>query len=59
MCTADICPVGALETKDFHHKIRVWFLEDVGTSARRMLERLQYHGLDLQEPSLAADAAPQ
>jgi NADH-quinone oxidoreductase subunit G len=31
MCTADVCPVGALETKDFHHKIRVWFLEDVGT----------------------------
>jgi NADH-quinone oxidoreductase subunit G len=31
MCTADICPVGALETKDFHHKIRVWFLEDVAT----------------------------
>src|SRR5690348_13293607 len=28
MCTADICPVGALETKDFHHKIRVWFLEE-------------------------------
>jgi NADH-quinone oxidoreductase subunit G len=31
MCTADVCPVGALETKDFHHKIRVWFLEEVGT----------------------------
>jgi NADH-quinone oxidoreductase subunit G len=28
MCTADVCPVGALETKDFHHKIRVWFLEE-------------------------------
>jgi len=25
MCTADICPVGALETKDFHHRLRVWF----------------------------------
>lgn len=24
--TADICPVGALESKDFHHKLRVWFL---------------------------------
>lgn len=28
MNTADICPVGALETKDFHHKLRVWFLEE-------------------------------
>lgn len=27
MNTADICPVGALETKDFHHKLRVWFLK--------------------------------
>src|SRR6516165_2243276 len=26
MCTADICPVGALETKDFHHKDRIWRL---------------------------------
>jgi NADH-quinone oxidoreductase subunit G len=25
--TADICPVGALESKDFHHKVRVWFLK--------------------------------
>ncbi len=25
MCTADICPVGALETRDFHHRLRVWF----------------------------------
>lgn len=31
MNTADICPVGALETKDFHHKIRVWFLEETGS----------------------------
>ncbi len=31
MCTADICPVGALETKDFHHRIRVWFLEEVAS----------------------------
>jgi NADH-quinone oxidoreductase subunit G len=31
MCTADICPVGALETKDFHHKIRVWFLEETAS----------------------------
>jgi NADH-quinone oxidoreductase subunit G len=28
MNVADICPVGALETKDFHHKMRVWFLEE-------------------------------
>ncbi len=28
ICTADICPVGALESKDFHHKMRVWFLEE-------------------------------
>ena len=27
ICTADICPVGALESKDFHHKLRVWFLK--------------------------------
>ena len=25
---ADICPVGALLSSDFHHKRRVWFLED-------------------------------
>ena len=31
MCTADVCPVGALETKDFHHKLRVWFLEDTAS----------------------------
>lgn len=24
---ADICPVGALTAKDFHHKLRVWFLK--------------------------------
>ena len=28
ICTADICPVGALESKDFHHKVRVWFLQE-------------------------------
>ncbi|HYD47861.1 MAG TPA: molybdopterin-dependent oxidoreductase, partial [Terriglobales bacterium] len=27
ICTADICPVGALVPKDFHHKVRVWFLK--------------------------------
>ncbi len=26
--TADICPVGALLSRDFHHKRRVWFLEE-------------------------------
>ena len=31
MCVADVCPVGALETKDFHHKMRVWFLEDTAS----------------------------
>src|SRR2546427_5003507 len=29
MNVADICPVGALTTKDFRFKIRVWFLDDV------------------------------
>jgi NADH-quinone oxidoreductase subunit G len=29
MNVADICPVGALTTKDFRFKIRVWFLTDV------------------------------
>jgi len=29
VCTADICPVGALLSRDFHHKRRVWFLEEV------------------------------
>jgi len=29
MNVADVCPVGALTTKDFRFKIRVWFLEDV------------------------------
>jgi len=27
ICTADICPVGALLSKDFHHQLRVWFLK--------------------------------
>ena len=31
MNVADICPVGALTTKDFRFKIRVWFLDDVDT----------------------------
>ncbi|MGH8014058.1 MAG: 2Fe-2S iron-sulfur cluster-binding protein [Candidatus Binataceae bacterium] len=31
MNTADICPVGALETKDFHHRLRVWFLEETAS----------------------------
>lgn len=26
--TADVCPVGALLSSDFHHKRRVWFLEE-------------------------------
>jgi NADH-quinone oxidoreductase subunit G len=26
--TADVCPVGALLSADFHHKRRVWFLEE-------------------------------
>jgi NADH-quinone oxidoreductase subunit G len=28
ICTADICPVGALLSKDFHHTMRVWFLDE-------------------------------
>jgi len=28
ICTADICPVGALLSSDFHHKMRVWFLDE-------------------------------
>jgi NADH-quinone oxidoreductase subunit G len=29
MNVADLCPVGALTTRDFRFKIRVWFLDDV------------------------------
>jgi NADH-quinone oxidoreductase subunit G len=29
MNVADLCPVGALTSRDFRFKIRVWFLEDV------------------------------
>ncbi|HEY5658151.1 MAG TPA: 2Fe-2S iron-sulfur cluster-binding protein, partial [Myxococcota bacterium] len=29
MNVADICPVGALTTKDFRFRIRVWFLDDI------------------------------
>jgi NADH-quinone oxidoreductase subunit G len=29
MNVADICPVGALTTKDFRFKMRVWFLENI------------------------------
>ena len=28
LCTVDICPVGALTSKDFRFKVRVWFLRD-------------------------------
>ena len=31
MNVADICPVGALTTRDFRFKIRVWFLDDAET----------------------------
>ncbi len=31
MNVADICPVGALTTRDFRFRIRVWFLEDQET----------------------------
>lgn len=31
ICTADICPVGALESKDFHHRMRVWFLRETAS----------------------------
>ncbi|MBW2267104.1 MAG: (2Fe-2S)-binding protein [Deltaproteobacteria bacterium] len=29
MNVADLCPVGALTTRDFRFKVRVWFLDDV------------------------------
>jgi len=29
MNVADVCPVGALTTRDFRFKVRVWFLDDV------------------------------
>ena len=29
MNVADVCPVGALTTRDFRFRVRVWFLEDV------------------------------
>lgn len=31
MNVTDICPVGALTSKDFRHKMRVWFLKDTPT----------------------------
>lgn len=31
MCTADVCPVGALTTRDFRFKCRSWFLRGVDT----------------------------
>jgi len=31
ICTADVCPVGALESKDFHHRLRVWFLQETAS----------------------------
>jgi len=31
MCTADLCPVGALTTDDFRFKCRVWFLSGTET----------------------------
>ncbi len=35
MNVADLCPVGALTTKDFRFKIRSWFLDDVETVCDR------------------------
>ncbi len=35
MNVADICPVGALTTRDFRFKIRVWFLDDVESVCNR------------------------
>ncbi len=29
LCTTDICPVGALTSKDFRFKVRVWFLTEI------------------------------
>ncbi|MBI5183667.1 MAG: molybdopterin-dependent oxidoreductase [Nitrospinae bacterium] len=29
LCTTDICPIGALTSKDFRFKVRVWFLKEV------------------------------
>ncbi len=31
VCTADICPVGALTSRDFRFKMRVWFLKTADT----------------------------
>jgi NADH-quinone oxidoreductase subunit G len=39
MNVADICPVGALTTKDFRFKIRVWFLEVANNKVYRYVPR--------------------
>ena len=59
MCTADVCPVGALETKDFHHKHARVVSRGDRQRLRRLRQRLQHHGVELSQPNLAADAAPQ
>jgi NADH-quinone oxidoreductase subunit G len=43
MNVADICPVGALTTRDFRFKIRVWFLEDVPGVCTRCAKGCNVH----------------
>ena len=40
--TVDICPVGALTSKDFRFQQRVWYLKTAGQCVSRVFHRLQY-----------------
>jgi len=41
--TVDICPVGALTSKDFRFQMRVWVLEGNQEHLHELCDRLQYH----------------
>ena len=45
MNVVDICPVGALTSRDFRFKARVWYLERTDVRLRRVRERLQHRDL--------------
>ena len=59
MNIADICPVGALTTKDFRFKIRVWFLEDAPGVCTGCSNGCNVHLGRREQQGLPLRAAPQ
>jgi NADH-quinone oxidoreductase subunit G len=59
ICTADICPVGALLSKDFHHKMRVWFLDETESICPNCANGLQHEGSARRAGSVSLPTATQ